>query len=180
MIVIANTARARGERHRIEGAAADAKVNNSACVFMRSEKISSTRCIGSKFRIQLRISDFVNCPTDALNSNCITAFTNPKSEIRNPKFPTMTEPEIARRCPTCGASIREVALFCPQCGNGCTNRHGKRVPLSRAGNHFQNYALPWKTKASRHRYPCPSTIAIQRPDDVPSFLMSRDLCLTRW
>lgn len=30
----------------------------------------------------------------------------------------MPEPEIARRCPTCGASIREVALFCPQCGNG--------------------------------------------------------------
>ena len=29
----------------------------------------------------------------------------------------MSEPEIARRCPTCGASIREVALFCPQCGN---------------------------------------------------------------
>ncbi len=30
----------------------------------------------------------------------------------------MSEPEIARRCPTCGASIREVALFCPQCGDG--------------------------------------------------------------
>jgi hypothetical protein len=30
----------------------------------------------------------------------------------------MSEPEIARRCPSCGASIREVALFCPQCGNG--------------------------------------------------------------
>src|SRR6185436_6917702 len=29
----------------------------------------------------------------------------------------MTEPEIARRCLSCGASIREVALFCPQCGN---------------------------------------------------------------
>lgn len=29
----------------------------------------------------------------------------------------MIEPEIARRCPSCGASIREVALFCPQCGN---------------------------------------------------------------
>ncbi len=28
----------------------------------------------------------------------------------------MTEPEIARRCPSCGASIREAALFCPQCG----------------------------------------------------------------
>lgn len=29
----------------------------------------------------------------------------------------MTEPEIARRCPNCGASIRDRAFFCPQCGN---------------------------------------------------------------
>jgi predicted RNA-binding Zn-ribbon protein involved in translation (DUF1610 family) len=28
----------------------------------------------------------------------------------------MTEPEIARRCPSCGASIRDLAFFCPQCG----------------------------------------------------------------
>jgi zinc-ribbon domain len=28
----------------------------------------------------------------------------------------MTEPEIARRCSSCGASIREKAFFCPQCG----------------------------------------------------------------
>ncbi len=30
----------------------------------------------------------------------------------------MSEPEIARRCPSCGASIRDLALFCPcpQCG----------------------------------------------------------------
>lgn len=28
----------------------------------------------------------------------------------------MSEPEIARRCPSCGVSIREAALFCPQCG----------------------------------------------------------------
>ncbi len=28
----------------------------------------------------------------------------------------MPEPEIARRCPACGASIRERAAFCPQCG----------------------------------------------------------------
>ena len=28
----------------------------------------------------------------------------------------MSEPEIARRCPSCGASIREKAFFCPQCG----------------------------------------------------------------
>jgi uncharacterized membrane protein YvbJ len=29
----------------------------------------------------------------------------------------MSEPEIARRCSACGASVREHAAFCPQCGN---------------------------------------------------------------
>lgn len=28
----------------------------------------------------------------------------------------MSKPEIDRRCKTCGASIREAAAFCPQCG----------------------------------------------------------------
>ena len=28
----------------------------------------------------------------------------------------MSEPEIARRCPSCGASVRAPALFCAQCG----------------------------------------------------------------
>jgi predicted amidophosphoribosyltransferase len=29
----------------------------------------------------------------------------------------MSEPEIARRCTACGASARQGAMFCPQCGN---------------------------------------------------------------
>lgn len=29
----------------------------------------------------------------------------------------MSEPEIARRCSACGASVRQSAMFCPQCGN---------------------------------------------------------------
>lgn len=29
----------------------------------------------------------------------------------------MSEPEIARRCAACGASVRQHAMFCPQCGN---------------------------------------------------------------
>ncbi|HYP00211.1 MAG TPA: hypothetical protein VER76_08475, partial [Pyrinomonadaceae bacterium] len=29
----------------------------------------------------------------------------------------MSEPEIARRCLSCGASVRGQASFCPQCGN---------------------------------------------------------------
>jgi hypothetical protein len=28
----------------------------------------------------------------------------------------MTEPEIARRCSVCGATIRKRSMFCPQCG----------------------------------------------------------------
>ena len=29
----------------------------------------------------------------------------------------MSEPEIARRCASCGVSVRQHAVFCPQCGN---------------------------------------------------------------
>ena len=28
----------------------------------------------------------------------------------------MSEPEIARRCPHCGVSLRHRAVYCPQCG----------------------------------------------------------------
>lgn len=29
----------------------------------------------------------------------------------------MAEPEIDRRCVSCGVSVRQHAMFCPQCGN---------------------------------------------------------------
>ena len=29
----------------------------------------------------------------------------------------MSEPEIDRRCISCGVSVRQHAMFCPQCGN---------------------------------------------------------------
>ena len=29
----------------------------------------------------------------------------------------MSEPEIARRCSSCGLTVRQSAMFCPQCGN---------------------------------------------------------------
>ena len=29
----------------------------------------------------------------------------------------MSEPEISRRCTACGVSVRQHAIFCPQCGN---------------------------------------------------------------
>ena len=29
----------------------------------------------------------------------------------------MSEPEIDRRCTSCGVTVRQHAMFCPQCGN---------------------------------------------------------------
>ena len=34
----------------------------------------------------------------------------------------MPDPEIARRCSVCGATVRHRALFCPQCGHGVANQ----------------------------------------------------------
>ncbi len=39
----------------------------------------------------------------------------------------MAEPEIARRCPSCGASIRVHASFCPQCGKPLRNESDEIV-----------------------------------------------------
>jgi len=38
----------------------------------------------------------------------------------------MSEPEISRRCSSCGASVRQRALFCPQCGNGMVDQPANR------------------------------------------------------
>jgi predicted nucleic acid-binding Zn-ribbon protein len=43
---------------------------------------------------------------------------NPQFEIRNPKF--MLQPEISPRCSSCGAAVREPAMFCPECGKALT------------------------------------------------------------
>ena len=40
----------------------------------------------------------------------------------------MSKPEIARRCPVCGASIRDAAFFCPQCGEHVVPQNIKESP----------------------------------------------------
>lgn len=42
----------------------------------------------------------------------------------------MSKPEIARRCPICGASIREAAFFCPQCGEELVRQNLKEKPTT--------------------------------------------------
>ncbi|MCA1604902.1 MAG: zinc ribbon domain-containing protein, partial [Acidobacteria bacterium] len=38
----------------------------------------------------------------------------------------MAEPVIARRCQKCGASIRDAAAYCPQCGNHLAQRDSEK------------------------------------------------------
>lgn len=47
--------------------------------------------------------------------------------MRTPE-PSITEPEIARRCPHCGVSLRQQSLFCPQCGEQISQSSSASVP----------------------------------------------------
>ena len=42
----------------------------------------------------------------------------------------MSEPEIARRCSACGASVRHGAMFCPQCGNPVPQSHAATTNIA--------------------------------------------------
>ena len=44
----------------------------------------------------------------------------------------MPKPEIARRCPICGASIREAAAYCPQCGETLAEQSPEEKPRASA------------------------------------------------
>jgi len=42
----------------------------------------------------------------------------------------MSEPEIARRCTFCGVSVRQHAMFCPQCGNPIRQQQSAPTSIS--------------------------------------------------
>jgi len=46
----------------------------------------------------------------------------------------MSEPEIARRCVACGVSVRERAMFCPQCGNPIPQSQAATTNVPPAGD----------------------------------------------
>ena len=47
-----------------------------------------------------------------------------------PPTPIPMLPEISRRCPSCGASIRERAIFCPECGQPQTKNSEVEKPAA--------------------------------------------------
>jgi hypothetical protein len=80
----------------------------------------------------------------------------------------MSEPEIARRCPTCGVSIREVALFCPQCGNAQPQPRAAAATETTS----KNTAPLDGAEIEAPQLSMSDTIAIARPEEAPAVPVS--------
>jgi hypothetical protein len=81
----------------------------------------------------------------------------------------MSKPEIVRRCQTCGASIREAAAFCPQCGEGLAPQDSEGKPKSSA------ITTPLVQFASGQG----ETDPIRRPESVREKLETDDAATSR-
>jgi predicted RNA-binding Zn-ribbon protein involved in translation (DUF1610 family) len=57
----------------------------------------------------------------------------------------MSEPEIARRCVACGVSVRERAMFCPQCGNPIAQHQSTTTNISAADTIVDNAPAETRT-----------------------------------
>lgn len=58
----------------------------------------------------------------------------------------MSDPEISHRCPACGASIRERAFFCPECGNQLAEPNNEDVAASISEPAEQELPSPAETR----------------------------------
>ncbi len=54
----------------------------------------------------------------------------------------MSEPEIARRCVACGVTVRERAMFCPQCGDPIPQHQSMATDVSAAADTMIDSAPP--------------------------------------
>jgi len=69
----------------------------------------------------------------------------------------MSEPEIARRCVYCGVSLRERAMFCPQCGKLIPEHESTDTNISAAADTMIDNAPP--------STPTAAPVAVHRPTD---------------
>jgi zinc ribbon protein len=91
----------------------------------------------------------------------------------------MSEPEIARRCVACGVSVREHAMFCPQCGNPIPQHKSAATNVSAAADTMIDDA-PAETRADlamtqpltavappqpAESIAAPAPVAVHRPAD---------------
>jgi uncharacterized Zn finger protein (UPF0148 family) len=96
----------------------------------------------------------------------------------------MSEPEIARRCPTCGASIRQVALFCPQCGNAQPQPQPHASADAEPQSTSKETAPLQEAEIAASEKSMSDTIAIERPQEAAetpghSLLMSATIAVEK-
>lgn len=90
----------------------------------------------------------------------------------------MSEPEIARRCVACGVSVRERAMFCPQCGNPIPQHQSAETTVAGVGDTMIDEAQPELrpdlaltqplgavTKPPEELKPTHTPAAVHRPSD---------------
>lgn len=75
----------------------------------------------------------------------------------------MSEPEIARRCPHCGVSLRQGAIYCPQCGEHLADQPAQQKAEPPAAEVSQ--AAP--TQALQQTQPTPQTATTQVFNPTP-------------
>jgi predicted RNA-binding Zn-ribbon protein involved in translation (DUF1610 family) len=73
----------------------------------------------------------------------------------------MSEPEIARRCVACGVSVREHAMFCPQCGNPIPQHRSTTTNISAAETIVDNAPTPPAVESA----PAAVPVVVHRPTD---------------
>ena len=86
----------------------------------------------------------------------------------------MVEPEIARRCTSCGASVRQRAAFCPQCGQllGQKQPESESDPQTNAVEGLQTQIIAPPSEGSETQiiaapFEAPETQIIAAPSEAP-------------
>ena len=80
----------------------------------------------------------------------------------------MSEPEIARRCLSCGASVRVRALFCPQCGSVLSQKPDVAVGATESKEGRANAADPEFEAIGSETAPLTATVKESESDNVPT------------
>jgi len=92
----------------------------------------------------------------------------------------MTEPQIARRCPQCGASIREVAHFCPQCGRELPARtESHAAEVASPADEVRKDTAPLDGPETAEAPNFSDTVAIPRPEPKPAPSFSDTIAIER-
>ena len=80
----------------------------------------------------------------------------------------MSEPEIARRCLSCGASVRASALFCSQCGNGLSQKPNITVDAAESKQRTENAEDPQFEAFASETAPLTAAVKESPSHNVPA------------